>query len=209
MIDADYKIIIVNNKRDLNKILNDLKKYIVEKTKHTEIDIQHNLYNFKTYICIKKDYLKIIDRYLEKEKIQVKNVCSKSRIISTYIQKKIDEDNLKKYGFILDKNYYERLKVDDERKNVSRKAYIFQKALKSFEIIGRIAEIKIDNNITNYKIEFQKNADINELKIHLKEISKEIGSELFLVRNDNNIIYCQTIETEKNGSSNNGIKRYR
>ena len=111
-LDTSYIIVAGKNEKDLKKLLEDLREYIVEGITNDEIDIKHNFNDFKTYIATKKGYTKILNNYWQQDKIYVICVTSKSNVICNRskegMEKDLEEKGFTKWGFIIDTNYEER-----------------------------------------------------------------------------------------------------
>lgn len=111
-LDTSYIIVAGKNEKDLKKLLEDLREYIVEGITNDEIDIKHNFNDFKTYIATKKGYTKIFTYYWQQNKIYVICVASRSNTINDkakeMIEKNLQKNGFTKWGFILDTNYNER-----------------------------------------------------------------------------------------------------
>ena len=109
---TNYIIVAGKNEKDLKKLLEDLREYIVGRKNKSEIDIKHNFNRFRTYISLKKGYTKILNNYWQQDKIYVMCVASKSNIVCNrskeMIEKDIQKNGFTKWGFIIDTNYNER-----------------------------------------------------------------------------------------------------
>lgn len=109
---TNYIIVAGKDENDLNKLLEDLKEYIVEGMTNDEIDIKHNFNDFKTYIATKKGYTKSLTNYWKQNKIYVMCVASKSNIIcdrsKEFIEKDLQKSGFTKWGFIIDTTYEKR-----------------------------------------------------------------------------------------------------
>ena len=109
---TNYIIVAGKNEKDLKKLLEDLREYIVGRKNKSEIDIKHNFNRFRTYISLKKGYTKILNNYWQQDKIYVMCVASKSNIVCNrskeMIEKDIQKNGFTKWGFIVDTNYNER-----------------------------------------------------------------------------------------------------